>query len=230
MKRKEETGLEVYNTSMDLDAPSQACGRSGMIITQGDRDLIKIFTQETLQAFRHEAVKTDEELITRLEEYFTTVEHTGQIPTIEEMLLTTGMTEAVARGMLNGRIQGLQGSTNTRHILQAGYDFIKAIDAKLVISGKMNFLAYCFRAKNYYGMVDKVEHVITPNAEDQIDLDVDELSRKYGIGETVGADSSIRKEPRGKVDNYRSTTPDGGKPKQKKKKPADSEDFDDFLS
>lgn len=40
---------------------------------------------------------------------------------------------------------------------------MKTFDAKLVITGKMNFLAYCFRAKNYYGMADKSEVVLTPN-------------------------------------------------------------------
>lgn len=48
---------------------------------------------------------------------------------------------------------------------------MRTFDAKLVVSGKMNFLAYCFRAKNYYGMVDKVEHeVITtvPTLTEQV--------------------------------------------------------------
>ncbi len=40
---------------------------------------------------------------------------------------------------------------------------MQTFDAKLVVSGKLNFLAYCFRAKNYYGMVDKQEMVLTPN-------------------------------------------------------------------
>ena len=37
---------------------------------------------------------------------------------------------------------------------------MRTFDAKLVVSGKLGFLAYCFRAKNYYGMVDKVEHEV----------------------------------------------------------------------
>ena len=40
---------------------------------------------------------------------------------------------------------------------------MQTFDAKLAISGKMNFLAYCFRAKNYYGMSDKQEITVTPN-------------------------------------------------------------------
>ena len=56
---------------------------------------------------------------------------------------------------------------------------MKTFDAKLVISGKLNFLAYCFRAKNYYGMVDKAEYVLTPNQKQESDYDADEISKRY---------------------------------------------------
>ena len=39
-------------------------------------------------------------------------------------------------------------------------EFIKSFDAKLVVAGKLNPVTYFFRAKNYYGMVDKVEHEV----------------------------------------------------------------------
>ena len=54
-------------------------------------------------------------------------------------------------------------SSETSLIIKKAKDFLKTFDAKLVITGKMNFLAYCFRAKNYYGMADKSEVVLTPN-------------------------------------------------------------------
>ena len=36
---------------------------------------------------------------------------------------------------------------------------MQTFDSKLVTTGALNFLTYCFRAKNYYGMVDKTEVV-----------------------------------------------------------------------
>lgn len=182
----------VNNRSLDLPfdddgnrVQTGSGGRFGMIVTQEDRQLLKGFLKETIVAFKHDPVKTDEELIDRLEEYFETCAQTGQIPTIEEMLLTIGFRMSVARDILYGRSAGLNGSQNTRHILQAGYDFVSAVDAKLVVSGKMNFLSYCFRAKNFYGMTDKVEHVITPVSDSVLELDVDQLALKYGINDTV---------------------------------------------
>ena len=41
----------------------------------------------------------------------------------------------------------------------------------MATAGKLNFLAYCFRAKNYYGMQDKVEHVVTPGTPDEYSRD-----------------------------------------------------------
>ena len=56
---------------------------------------------------------------------------------------------------------------------------LKTFDAKLVISGKLNFLAYCFRAKNYYGMVDKQEMVVTPNVNNDSDYNADDIRKRY---------------------------------------------------
>lgn len=85
---------------------------------------------------------------------------TGQIPTVEEMAMCTGYSQATIWDWENGRNHGF--STETSAIIKKAKDFLKTFDAKLVISGKLNFLAYCFRAKNYYGMVDKKEYVLEP--------------------------------------------------------------------
>ena len=56
---------------------------------------------------------------------------------------------------------------------------MKQIDAKLVESGKLNFLTYCFRAKNYYGMTDKSEITVTPSETRQDEYDPEEIKRRY---------------------------------------------------
>ena len=56
---------------------------------------------------------------------------------------------------------------------------MQTFDAKLVVSGKLNFLAYCFRAKNYYGMVDKQEMVLTPNQPQIEGFTPEQLQQKY---------------------------------------------------
>lgn len=68
---------------------------------------------------------------------------------------------------------------------------MKTFDAKLVIAGKLNFLAYCFRAKNYYGMQDKQEVVLTPNQQLGDQVPAEDLEKKYledVIGTTIDSE------------------------------------------
>jgi hypothetical protein len=48
-------------------------------------------------------------------------------------------------------------------MIKKAKDLIAAYDANLVAEGKLNPVTYIFRSKNYYGMKDQQEHVITPN-------------------------------------------------------------------
>jgi hypothetical protein len=122
-------------------------------------------------------VKSDDELVERLHDYFVHCATNGQIPTVEEMAMSTGYSISTVWDWEVGRNKGF--SSETSDIIKKAKDVLKTFDAKLVISGKLNFLAYCFRAKNYYGMVDKAEYVLTPNQQQVTDYDADEISKRY---------------------------------------------------
>lgn len=123
-----------------------------------DKELVGKLLSETLVAYKQAPVKNDDELTERLEEYFQYCGKNGITPTVEEMCLYTGYTSAALWDWEHGRRKGF--SPKTAGIIKKAKEFLKTFDAKLVIAGKLNFLAYCFRAKNYYGMVDKVEHEV----------------------------------------------------------------------
>jgi hypothetical protein len=91
--------------------------------------------------------------------------------------MSTGYAQSTIWDWENGRRQGF--SNSTAEIIKKAKDVLKTFDAKLVISGKLNFLAYCFRAKNYYGMVDKQEMVLTPNTHNDSDYDADDIKKRY---------------------------------------------------
>lgn len=135
--------------------------KKGLIKTQQDRELVKVLLGEVLDEYKQPKVRSDKELAQRISDYFEKCAVTGQIPTVEEMAMSTGYSQATVWDWENGRNKGF--SSETSELIKKAKDFIKTFDAKLVIAGKMNFLAYCFRAKNYYGMVDKQEHVIIPS-------------------------------------------------------------------
>lgn len=138
-----------------------------LVRTDEDRELVKQLLRETVVAYRQPKVNSDEELAERLNDYFNGCAATGQVPTVEEMCLSTGYAQATIWDWETGRRQGF--TSATADIIKKAKDFMQTFDAKMVVTGKLNFLAYCFRAKNYYGMQDKSEVVLTPNTQQSDD-------------------------------------------------------------
>ena len=151
--------------------------RAGLIQTEDDRQFVSKLLGEVLTEYTRPRVKNDDELRDRLSNYFDMCATTGQVPTVEEMCLTTGYTYWWFNDIVTGRRKGF--TPETAEILKKARAFLMTFDAKLAVSGKMNFLAYCFRAKNYYGMVDKQEHVITPNTAEETEYSREDLMKRY---------------------------------------------------
>lgn len=151
--------------------------RAGLIQTEEDRQFVSKLLGEALTEYNRPRVKNDEELAERLGEYFERCATTGQVPTVEEMLLGTGYGHGYMNDIEVGRRKGF--SPETAVILKKAKNFMATFDAKLAVSGKMNFLAYCFRAKNYYGMVDKQEHVISPTTQDETQYNAEDIMKRY---------------------------------------------------
>ena len=145
--------------------------------TEEDRALVRKLLGEVLVEYRKPKVTSDEELAERLHDYFVRCAESGQIPTVEEMCMSTGYTYWTCYDWETGKNKGF--SSETSHIIKKAKEMLKTFDAKLVISGKLNFLAYCFRAKNYYGMVDKQDVVVTPNVQSDSDYSADDIRRRY---------------------------------------------------
>ena len=59
-------------------------------------------------------------------------------------------------------------------------EFLASYDANMVATGKLNPVPYIFRAKNYYGMRDQQEYVLTPN-HPLDSANVDEVANKYKL-------------------------------------------------
>ena len=132
-----------------------------LVKTEMQREIAKKLLSETLVAYKQPKVKSDEELTQRISDYFDMCAETGQIPTVEEMALSTGYSASTVWDWENGRNKGF--SEETSEVIKKAKSFMQTFDAKLVTTGALNFLTYCFRAKNYYGMVEKSEVVLTPS-------------------------------------------------------------------
>jgi hypothetical protein len=48
-------------------------------------------------------------------------------------------------------------------LIKKAKELLASFDAKMVQEGKINPVTYIFRAKNYFGLKDQQEYVLTPN-------------------------------------------------------------------
>ena len=114
--------------------------------------------KNVLRWYPMEIVKTAEECAERLNLFFKTVQETGEIPTVEKMCLALG----TVRNTVWAWEQGSLGPVRM-HMIKKAKEILAAMDAELVSKGKIPQITYIFRAKNFFGLVDKQEYVLTPN-------------------------------------------------------------------
>ena len=123
-------------------------------------------------------VRSDVDVAERLTAFFRRCEETGEIPTVEKMSLALGTYSARVGLWEHG--QGLlpHMTEATTEMIRKAKHIIAALDAELAMSGKANTHVYVFRAKNYYGLKDQVETVVTAN-KDQVKTP-EQLLKRYG--------------------------------------------------
>lgn len=123
-----------------------------------------------------EPVKNDEELCERLNWFFQTCAETNQLPTVEKMCLAIGYDRTTVFDYETGRRKGF--SPDTANIIKKAKNLIASLDAELAQEGKIQPVVYMFRAKNYYGMRDQQDVVVTPNMANDYS-DPTTLAAKY---------------------------------------------------
>ena len=105
--------------------------------------------------------KNDDELCERLDWFFETCQETNQLPTVEKMCLALSWSRQHVFELEAGNRPGF--SPITRDIIKKAKNLIASMDAELAQEGKIQPVVYMFRAKNYYGMKDQQDVVLTPN-------------------------------------------------------------------
>lgn len=142
-----------------------------------DPEDVRVALGQVLQAYKMPRVQSDDELLDRIALYFDTCLERGSHPVIEELSLFLGYNSHNHLWMIeSGNHKGF--SPETKNIIKKAKYCVAALDAKFASEGKINFLAYCFRAKNFYGMSDKIEHVLSRDDDENVPS-MDEISRAY---------------------------------------------------
>ena len=114
---------------------------------------------EVLNWFQKERANTNQEIFDRTIEFFQYCVERGERPTVEKYCLALGY----GRSTVNEWKNGLHCDADRSNIIKKAFDALAAYDAGMATEGKLNPVPYIFRAKNYYGMKDQADLVITPN-------------------------------------------------------------------
>lgn len=123
-------------------------------------------------------VKTDQECADRLNQFFQHCIAHNEIPTVEKMCLALGHDR---KEIWKWQEMGSKGVVRSDMIKKAK-GILHSLDGQMAVEGKINALVYFFRQKNYFGMTDQQEIVITPNNPLGETSNPDEISKRIGAG------------------------------------------------
>lgn len=106
----------------------------------------------------------EEEFVTRFNDYFNFCVEQEVKPTVESFALAFGVTTQTIRAWESGEYGAFK-----KDLVKRGKTIMQAFLTNAVMEGKVNPVTYIFYSKNYYGMVDKVEHVGNTGVEQSAD-------------------------------------------------------------
>ena len=115
-----------------------------------------------LRLYRMPKVRTVDELRERIGSFFVACMERGEIPTIEKLALSTGYCYNALWEWENGKAVSELGA-EAGEVVKKAREFLSAFESELVTEGKVNPVVYIFRAKNYFGLKDQQDYVVTPN-------------------------------------------------------------------
>lgn len=150
---------------------------------------------ELRKSWRMPKVNSNKELLERLDAYFDMIETREIPPTVEEMSLYCGYTSSTLSDWQSGHNKGFRDEPEpgltTSHIVKKAKELLHSFDAVMAETGQINFLAYCFRSKNYYGMTDKQEITISPDNGLRAPLTPEEIAKNLPDNIPYDADGTI---------------------------------------
>src|SRR5574344_1310263 len=131
-----------------------------------------------LKWYKLDKVKTMDELNQRLAYFFTECFSTGEIPTVEKMCLAIGYDRQTVWRWETGEVVSELGSAAC-DVIKKAKSFLATFESEMVTEGKINPVVYIFRAKNFFGMKDVQDYILTPNQPLGQDGDPAQMAQKY---------------------------------------------------
>ena len=169
----EQAGKEIVKTK------NRSRGLAGVEQnTSAKAEDVSRILSNCLKWYKMPKVKTEQELEDRIAQFFVTCFETGEIPTVEKMCLAIGYDRQTVWRWENGERSSELGS-HAGDITKKGKDFLATFESEMVTEGKINPVVYIFRAKNFFGMKDVQDYILTPNNPLGSDSDPATMAQKY---------------------------------------------------
>lgn len=121
-------------------------------------------------------VRTDKDVLDRSNMFLDECAILGETPTLEKYALALGLS---MQGLRNQRQGVVKVSPERQRILNETVLTIHAFESQMVMEGLLDKEVYKFRAKNYYGMEDKIIQQVVEYDPLGDAISVKELERKY---------------------------------------------------
>lgn len=143
--------------------------------TDENRKFISNTLKNSVRFFNVGIPHSDYEIQVRIESYFNTCISEGIIPTVEGLSNCLGIAVSTLWDWETNRRNS---GTVRAELIKNAKQCIQEFDAQMAIAGKMRDVTYIFRAKNYYGMKDQVDTVVTHNNALGNTADKDEIASR----------------------------------------------------
>lgn len=129
-------------------------------------------------------MKDGEQVKERIIEYFKIHAEADIKPTVAGLgLALNGMDRRrlweIRTGAAKGGHTDYDLPTNTVDAIKKAYKMLENQWENYMNNGKINPVSGIFLAKNNFGYVDKVEHVVTPNTNNDSDFDAEDIKKRY---------------------------------------------------
>ena len=119
------------------------------------REEVSEILRNSLYWYSRPIVQSDEECADRLNEFFSRMAETGEIPTVEKMCLALGTVRRTVWGWEQGELGNARAN-----MIKKCKEILASMDAELVSRGKIPQITYIFRAKNFFGLTDTQHYEI----------------------------------------------------------------------
>lgn len=129
-------------------------------------------------------IRDEQQVAKRLEEYFQLYGDNDMKPTVNGMAMALGISRqtlsAVAHDLpTGGGTTKLTYPKSVSDLIKKAYQMMENLWESYMSNYKIHPTAGIFMGKNYYGCKDSVEHVLTPNTNNEDDYDAEAIKQRY---------------------------------------------------